>query len=158
MSHLNDLYNTRYVGWDSKAPYYQLYNKTNIQRISKAITARLSEIYPQQPILVPDKTIETVLFSIHDEYRPQTGDVYSRYNIVNPARNESLETSILDQVVNTIVTDVRNNIDMEYQNSKLTKWTTLYGDFNNHGLRQHPPIKVRERNTNNRGMVSFMTY
>ena len=30
-------------------------------------------------------------------------------------------------------------------NEKLTIWTTLLGDFNEHGLRQYPPIKLRNK-------------
>ena len=34
---------------------------------------------------------------------------------------------------------------MEENNKKLSIWTTVYGDFNAHGLRQHPPIKIRKK-------------
>ena len=34
---------------------------------------------------------------------------------------------------------------MEENNKKLTIWTTVFGDFNSHGLRSHAPIKLRER-------------
>jgi hypothetical protein len=50
-----------------------------------------------------------------------------------------------DQVINIITTDVKNNLEAEQCNSKLSIWTTVLGDFNEHGLRQHGPIKLKER-------------
>ena len=37
---------------------------------------------------------------------------------------------------------------MEENNRKLTIWTTVYGDFNAHQLRQHAPIKVLNKRPN----------
>ena len=37
---------------------------------------------------------------------------------------------------------------MEENNRKLTIWTTVYGDFNQHGLQQHSKIKVRNKRPN----------
>jgi hypothetical protein len=34
---------------------------------------------------------------------------------------------------------------MDECNSKLSAWTTILGDFNEHGLRRHAPIKLREK-------------
>ena len=50
-----------------------------------------------------------------------------------------------DQVINIITSDVKNNLGMDQCNSKLTIWTTVLGDFNDAGLRSHPPIKLKER-------------
>jgi hypothetical protein len=37
---------------------------------------------------------------------------------------------------------------MDENNKKLTIWTTVLGDFNEHGLRSYAPIKIRENNIN----------
>jgi hypothetical protein len=41
--------------------------------------------------------------------------------------------------------DVKGNLGMDDNNSKLTIWTTVLGDFNEHGLQSHPKIKLREK-------------
>ena len=52
---------------------------------------------------------------------------------------------IVDQVISLLVRNIRNDLEMQANNSKLTIWTTLLGDFNEHGLRQHAPIKIRNK-------------
>jgi hypothetical protein len=37
---------------------------------------------------------------------------------------------------------------MDENNRKLTIWTSVLGDFNNHGLRQYTDLKIREKNIN----------
>ena len=34
---------------------------------------------------------------------------------------------------------------MEQQNEKLSPWVQVYGDFSEHQLRSHPPIKILEK-------------
>ena len=66
---------------------------------------------------------------------------------------------MISQVIEVIFTDVRNNIEMAENNSKLNIWdATLMGDFNRKGLRQHAPIKIREKTPDVMGKVSFMSY
>jgi len=45
--------------------------------------------------------------------------------------------------MNIIISQIKNQTEMEEQNKKLTVWSTLLGDFNKEGLRSHPPIKIR---------------
>jgi hypothetical protein len=52
---------------------------------------------------------------------------------------------MINQTINLIVNDVKNNLETEENNKKLTIWTTVYGDFNEQGLRSHPPIKIRNK-------------
>ena len=51
---------------------------------------------------------------------------------------------MMDEVINIITTDVKVNLGMEENNAKLTVWTTVLEDFNEHGLRSHSKIKLRE--------------
>ena len=72
------------------------------------------------------------------------GDIYSRYIIsgIEETRNDTRD--IIDRAIEVIVSQIRTEKEVEENNKKLTIWTTLYGDFNAHGLRQTPPIKVRK--------------
>ena len=59
--------------------------------------------------------------------------------------SESYVQNMIDQVIEVITSDVSNNLEMEENNRKLSIWTTVYGDFNQSGLRQHAPIKIRKK-------------
>ena len=40
---------------------------------------------------------------------------------------------------------LKTQFEVEANNKKLTIWNSLYGDFNDQGLRAHPPIKIRKK-------------
>ena len=156
----DDNYN-RFVGYtESTIGSQKLFSKQNISIMSNKIMQLLDGVHPSgKRIIVPDQTITSVLSQIYNRFQPATGDIYARYNIpTNEPNTDNYFQSIVDQAIEVIVSDVKNNIGMEEINSKLSVWTTVYGDFNSNGLRAHPQIKVREKNTNNRGMVQFMNY
>lgn len=149
----------RYVGWqESNDCIRKYFSPENIQTISAKVTQLLQGVDPMgRPIVVPYKTICHVLSEIFDSYRPPTGDIYGRYNVPTDEPDNYVQ-SMIDQTIEIITSDVKNNLEMDENNRKLSIWTTVYGDFNSAGLRQHAPIKVRDKNTNFRGMVSFMNY
>ena len=156
----DDNYN-RFVGWqENNCGIRKYFAQENVNIISNKITQLLDGVEPSgRRIVVPDKTIYNVLSQIYNSFRPPTGDIYSRYNI--PTDEPTVDNNfqdMVDQTIEIIVSDVKNNLGMEELNKKLTVWTSVYGDFNSNGLRAHPQIKVREKNTNNRGMVQFMNY
>lgn len=123
----------------------QYYSKKNIDKISCKITELLQGVDKyNRPIIVPDKTIRNIMNAVYTNFRPETGDIYSRYNIPKSAPPNYMQRMI-DEVINIITTDVKVNLGMEEYNSKLTAWTTVLGDFNDHGLRSHAPIKLREK-------------
>ena len=134
----------RYTGYTQSAECFRkLYNPKNIKNMSKTITQLLAGVdRHNRPIIVPDKTICHVISQIYDTYRPETGDIYSRYVIPNDNTFDSYVQDIISQSIEVITSSVRNNLEMEENNEKLTIWTTVYGDFNAHQLRQHAPIKV----------------
>jgi hypothetical protein len=146
---LYDLNNMRYVGYKKNNDCaIDIYDPENIKRMSKQITHLLMGVDPDnRKIIVPDKSIADMLYSCYDSYRPPTGDIYSRYNIpIN--HSESSFQSIINQAIELITSQVRTTMEMEENNSKLTAWTTVYGDFNEHKLRQHAPIKIRNKHPN----------
>lgn len=150
----------RYVLWQESTGCIQKYfSAETVQTISYKITQLLEGVDTQgRPIIVPNKTICSVMGDIYDSYRPPTGDIYGRYNVPT-GEPENYVQSMIDQVIEVITNDVRVNLGVDECNKKLSIWTTVLGEgVNDHGLRSFPPIKIREKNTNFRGMVSFMNY
>lgn len=148
---------TAHVGYEEINPCIRkLFSKNSVKTISRKITELLMGLDNQnRPIIVPDKMICTVLSDIYRSYRPQTGDIHTRY-VVPQGQPENYVQSIINQTIEIITNDVKNNFGMELENSKLTRWSTVYGDFNPQGLRQHPPIKLRNKRPN--PMQFFQNY
>jgi hypothetical protein len=134
----------RYVGYEqSNDCIKKYYSEENVRKMSKKITELLMGVDPQnRPIIVPDSTITSIMSEVYQAYRPMTGDIYSRYIIPNGTNSESYVEDMINRSIEIIVSDVRNNLGMEEYNKTLTAWTTVYGDFNEHGLQSHPQIKV----------------
>jgi hypothetical protein len=77
--------------------------------------------------------------------RPNIGDIYTKDTIpLDQSRNDIRE--INNQTINVIVCAIRDEVDTIENNKKYSIWSSLYGDFNKHSLRAHPPIKIRRRN------------
>ena len=84
------------------------------------------------------------MYGVFENYRPVTGDIYGKYTVDNDNRRDDY-SYIVDQTISLLVRGIRNDLEMQQNNSKLTIWTTVLGDFNEHGLRQYAPIKVRNK-------------
>lgn len=139
----------RFVGFQENNECIRAYFSPNtVNAISKKITQLLMGIHPKNlPIIVPNRTICSVMSSIYSNFKPATGDIYSRYNIPNNEQQNNVQ-NMIDQVIEIITSQIRNEYGIIEANSKLTIWTTVLGDFNSHGLRQHAPIKVRNKRPN----------
>ena len=137
----------RYVGYEeSNECIKKFFSQETVNLISKKVTGLLMGVDPQnRPIKVPDSTICTVMSTVNENYQPPVGDIYSRYIIPTGENAVSMMQNMIDQVIEIITSDVRNNLEMEQNNKKLTAWTTLLGDFNQHNLRSHAPIKILEK-------------
>jgi hypothetical protein len=122
------------------------FSQNTVDTISYKVTQLLAGVDPQnRPIIVPDKTITSVMSAVWDNYKPQeAGDIYTRYNIPTGLIPDGV-TTMIDQTINLIVTDVSVNIGIEEHNKNLTIWSTVLGDFNKQGLRSHSKIKLREK-------------
>ena len=137
----------KHVGYSDDESYCmkRFYSKKNIEQISCKITELLMGVNKDnRPIIVPDKTICSVMSAVYENFRPETGDIYGRYNVPK-ARESNYLQSMIDEVINIITTDVKVNLGMDDCNKNLSVWTTVLGDFNQHGLQSHPKIKLRER-------------
>jgi hypothetical protein len=123
----------------------RFFSQENINKMSKKITELLMGVDKNnRPIVVPDKTIASVMSSVNQSYRPETGDIYTRYIIPKDNDTNAIKR-MTDEVINIITTNIKVTLGMEENNSKLSIWTTLLGDFNEHGLRSHSKIKLKEK-------------
>ena len=134
----------RYVGYkEDNVCIREYFGTKTVRTISNKVTELLQGVDPDnRPIIVPDKTICDMMSSIYNTYSPPTGDIYSRYIIPTGTSSESYVQNMIDQVIEVITSNVKNSLGMEENNRKLSIWTTVYGDFNEHSLRAHAPIKV----------------
>jgi hypothetical protein len=138
----------RYVGYEENESARFLFSIENLNNISRKITQLLDGVEPTgRPILVPRDTIASVMSNIYGNFVAPTSDIYSRYIIPN-GQPQVLTQYIVDQTIETIVSTVRTDYAMRANNAKLTAWTTVYGNFNEHGLRAHSIIKVQEKRPN----------
>jgi hypothetical protein len=156
---VNDDNYYRFAGWEeSTYGISEYFSDKTVKIISHKVSQLLEGVDPQgRKIIVPNDTITSVMSQIYNSFRPPTGDIYGRYNI--PTNEpENYNQDMINQVIEVITSDVKANIGMEECNRKLTAWTTVLGDFNEHKLRQYSTLKVRDKNTNFRGHVSFMNY
>ena len=139
-----DLNRLRYVGWTEDAnPCLQyLFSPQVVQLISNKATQLTMGLDPKNRklVVVPERICE-VISSVYWNNRPATGDIYSRYNIPSHEQ-ENIVQSIIDQTIEIITRNLRNEYGMIDANSKLSAWVQVMGDFNTHGLRQFAPIKV----------------
>ena len=124
----------------------QYFSQNTIHTISHKLTQLLMGVDPQnRPIIIPDKQIGFVMDSVYRNFTPyNTGDIYTRYNIPSGSNTDSYVQNMIDQVIEIIYSDVRNNLEIEQNNSKLSIWTTVLGEgLNQHQLRSFAPIKTR---------------
>jgi len=133
---LNIQYN-RYVGYEQNPQLNSFFSNDTINFISKKVTQLLEGVHPENKhIVVSKKNIISVMNNVYSNFRPPVGDIYSRHHIPSQNNVEGYVPEMVDRVIETITSYVRNTIEMEENNKKLTIWTTVYGDFNAHGLRR----------------------
>lgn len=138
---------TKHVGYNYNGykGVIDFFNKKTTTLISKKVTQLLVGVDEfNRRIIVPDHIIENVMSDVYDSFRPQTGSIYSRYTVSSEYTPNEYQT-LVNQVIEIIVSDVKNNIEIEQNNKKLSAWTTVLGDFNDHGLRSHDVIKTNNK-------------
>lgn len=139
----------QFVGWDQQASWNilldKLFSDYTVKLIQNKTAYYLDGVDKKGRRIMPsENVVETALLGIFRDYRPRTGDIYGKYSVVNPSDRDDYNY-IVDMTISFLVREIRNDIEMAQNNEKLTIWTTLLGDFNEHGLRQYPPIKVRNK-------------
>lgn len=139
-----DLNNYRYIGWDKTVTpeYLQLFNEGNLLIIQKKLTELLEGVAPgNKKIIIGLNVISGVLSDVWENFRPETGGIYSRYTIGSESIFDYYN-HVANETIEIIVQNVKSQMGMDENNKKLTVWTTVLGDFNTHKLRSHAPIKV----------------
>jgi hypothetical protein len=156
---LDDNY-LRYVGYEEDNRCIKKYfSPDTVKIISNKVTELLEGVMTNgASIKVTDRVIGHMLSQIYYAYRPPTGDVYGRYNVPTGEPDDMVQ-ALIDQTIEALVSQIRTTLEMEQNNAKLSVWTTVLGEgLNEHGLRSYAPLKIRKKNTNHRGEVSFMNY
>jgi hypothetical protein len=140
---LNSNYN-KFVGYEQNQSLDNFFNQDTVRLISNKVSELLQGVHHENKrIVVPDKNIVAVMNQVYTNYRTPVGDIYSRYHIPSQEKNQDSTVNMIDQVIETITSYVRNTMAIEENNSKLSIWSTVYGDFNAHGLRRHSTRKIR---------------
>lgn len=155
-----DFQNYKYVGWqetiETNPAYKSLFSPERLIQIQRKITYLLEGV-ADRPILVPVKTIASVLADSFQDNRPEVGSIYSRYiQVAQPARNDIRD--IVDRAIQIIVSTIKNEYETIHQNNKLSIWSTVYGKFNTEGLQQYPNSMVKLNNRKNTSMMFNMNY
>ena len=140
----------RYVGWPVTESEFdrEFFSQWTLNYISNKLKVLLKCLRKDgRPYVVADEVIANVMSTAYATYRPQLGDGY--FMLTQPQEHPRNDPKTLTDIVIEIIYDyIVNEEQMKQNNEKLTIWTTVYGDFNEHGLRQHPVIKVNDRNIN----------
>lgn len=149
----------RYTGYDPSSPFYnRFFSQNTINIISRQVSQNLIGLLPDNKIIkVTDDVIGHVMSNVYQDLTSKTADIYTIFTIPD-SRPTDAANELIDRVIEIITQNLRTEYEMIMHNQSLTKWTTVLGDFNTHNLRSHSNIKIRERNTSHRGMISWMNY
>ena len=138
----------RHVGWksdDLNSCITGFYSIETVNLISKKITELTKGVDKQnRSIIVPNQRIAEVMDGVYRNFRPPTSDIFSRYNIENNEQTNIVQ-SLIDQTIEIITSNIKNQLGMEQNNQTLSAWVQVYGNFNPHNLTQHAPIKIKEK-------------
>ena len=140
---MNDQYIKHFGYTNTKVAIAGYFSLSTAKFISSKITELLKPFYPPG-IIVPCERVSQVMNDVYEAYRPSTGDIFTRYVIPSDESTNSIN-EMINQVIQIIVTNIKDNLLTDQRNANLDNWSILYGTFNKYGLRQHAPIKLRER-------------
>ena len=137
----------RHIGYNneiSKSDNSFLMSEANIEYISNTISNMLQGVHPENKIIkVPSTTIESIIHSVYNNFKPTTGDIHSRYHIdPEDCKFNTFLDKINHETIGIIVTEIKSNFATDEKNSKLSVWNTILGDFNSHKIRSHSSLKV----------------
>ncbi len=134
-----------YSGYEKASGQYtnpcanNLFSEATGKYISDQVTSRLGTELMGRPIVVPMKNIWSVVSALKDSYMGTPGGIIAgRYNI--PNQNLNVFQSLVNEAITVIVDNARTSLEMIKHNGALSVWDTVLGDFNDKGLRSHPPL------------------
>lgn len=118
----------------------KFFTNSTIKYISKKVTENLMGL-EDKPIIVTNDKISHVMSQVYQNIRPKTGDIYSRYIIPDDGSIDIFQELVYN-TIEIITNAIRTEVEIITNNKKLSIWSTVYGSFNPHNLRQHAPIKI----------------
>ena len=145
----NDNYN-KYAAYDQNMTpaLNYLFSNENIDLIGTTLYDLLKCLRKDgRPISVTRGVIAQVLSQIQQSATRQIGDIYTVYNIPQAHVRDDI-SRFNKMTVEFIYNQVKTEYEMDQNNKKLTIWTTLLGDFNDHGLRQYSTLKINHKPIN----------
>ena len=138
---------SQYVGWATITEWAPLprhiFTKRTVTMIKQKVYEYLLKSM-QKKIVPSDKVVITALFGVYENHIPRTGDIYGQYLVVDETQRDDYGY-IVDKTISLLIDGIQTDIEMAEANSKLSIWNSLLGDFNENGLRQFPPIKLRNK-------------
>lgn len=137
-----------YIAFELTEPVADLFVESTLSLIAKEVKTITMKTLGT-PYLVPNHRIREVLETIYSNFRPNTGDIATRYTINNENKYRYINyyADIIKQTVEVIVGDIRDFVGITRANNSYSVWNTLSG-VNSRGLRSHSTIKVNERRAN----------
>lgn len=145
----DDSYN-KYVLYDqSLTPTLKyLFSDKNIELVQSKLYELLKCMRKDgRPVIVTKRVIADALSEIQENMSPQLADIYSVFNIPQDQLRDDI-LKINNMTIEFIYTQLKTEYEMEENNKNLTVWTTLYGDFNEHGLRQYSQLRLNHKPIN----------
>jgi hypothetical protein len=113
-----------YIGHYVSPDIDRYFSEVHITLISNKVTELLDGVHPDgMRIKVPNETIRSVSYNVYNN---------NRWNV----------RDMTDTVIEVIYNQIKNEYSQIKINNKLNKWD-IYFDGTK-GLRQHPPLKMRE--------------
>lgn len=145
----------RFVGWSTTRGSLEekFFSPETVKFISNQATAGLRCLREdKRPIIVIDEVIAHAMSSVYTGYFygksfEHIGDIYTIFQIPPEEPRDDFKSLVL-LTLNFIISQIRDEYQMQVNNEKLTVWTTLLGDFNEHGLRQYSTLRINNKNIN----------
>ena len=137
----------QYVGWSTITEWAPLPREVFTKRTVKIIQQKVYEylLKAMSKKIIPSERIVIIsLYGVYENHIPRTGDIYGKYLVVDESQRDDYGY-IVDKTISLLITGIQTDIEMQEANSKLSIWNSVLGDFNENGLRQFPPIKLREK-------------
>lgn len=150
----NESAQMRHPGWDATlnsqsamlSDYDVLFDATTIAYIKGELAKLLRNIAPR-PIVVAEHVIRNVLESVYSNNRPAAiGDIYGRYHMEGLECERTFDINKqVHEVIEIIYNYIKNEHEISECNKKMSVWSSVYGTYNEQGLRAHPPIKLLDK-------------
>ena len=114
-----------YIGHYVSPEINRYFSDQHISLVSKKVTQLLTGVHPDGlQIVVSKENIQSVMYNIY---------INNRWNV----------RDMTDEVIEVIYNQIKNEFDTIDSNNKLNKWNIYFDGV--HGIRQYPPLKLREK-------------